>query len=226
MPEKLFDPTIHQSMEPLEGYKFDHAALMAKIEALKKEPTDSMKAWLSQHPEYKSFNCAALSAYSGLSEPTLKKLKTGQIADPRGSTFWILFNKFGVRPRDVLKCIPANICSVDCVNQTMLQLKAANERLEECERKHAADQAEMDRLRKLVLEKGEALSAAQAKAISADNNRDDLVLVRKTLFQERAEYKRLRITLVIACIVAVAAMGLAIYFLWEAMHPYAGNFRV
>lgn len=226
MPEKLFDPSIHQSMEPLEGYKFDHTALVTALDVLKKEPTDDMKSWLAAHPEYKSFNCAALAAYSGLSEPTLKKLKQGQIADPRGSTFWILFKKFGVRPRTLLKCIPANVCSIDCVNQAMIQLKAANERLEEYEQTLAANKSEMDRLRKLVLEKGEALSAALAKAETSDNNRDDLVLVRNTLYKERAEYRRLRIGLIIACAVAVVAMALALYFLWEAMHPYAGNFGV
>lgn len=225
MPEKLFDPTIHQSMEPLEGYRFDHASLVSKLDALKKEPTEDMKAWLAQHPEYKSFNCTALAAYSGLSEPTLKKLKAGQIADPRGSTFWILFNKFGIRPRDVLKCIPENICSVDCVNQTMTKLKAAQGRIEEYERQHAGNNVELERLRKLVLEKGEALSAAQARAETSDNNRDDLVLVRNTLYKERAESRRIRIVLIAMCAVAIIALGAAVYLLWDATHPGAGIIR-
>lgn len=226
MPENLFDPSIHLSVEPLEGYKFDYKALVTRLDALKKNPTEPMKAFLNAHPEYKSFNCTALAAYSGLSEPTLKKLKSGQIADPRGSTFWILFNKFGIRPREVLKCIPANICSSECANQARIQLQEAVQRIAEHERDRAADQAELGRLRKLVLEKGEALSAAQARVESADNNRDDLVLVRSALYKERAEYRRLCVALVIACAVAIIAMGLAIYFLWEAMHPYSGNFRV
>ena len=226
MPDRLFDPRIHQSMEPLEGYRFDHTALVTALDALKKEPSDEMKEWLSMHPEYKSFNCAALAAYSGLSEPTLKKLKTGQIADPRGSTFWILFKKFGVRPRTVLKCIPANVCSIDCVNQAMMQLKAANERLEEYEQTLAEDQNELDRLRKLVLAKGEALSAAQSKAENSDVVRADFEKVWETLRLERIEYRRVRIALIVVCVIAIIALAAAAYFLWEATHPYSGNFGI
>lgn len=226
MPEKLFDPSIHQSMEPLQGYKFDHTALVTALDALKKEPTDDMKSWLVAHPEYKSFNCAALAAYSGLSEPTLKKLKGGDIADPRGSTFWILFNKFGIRPREVLKCIPQNICSTDCMNQAVRQLKEAQNRIEELTKKRESDKAELDRLRKMILVKGEALSAAQSKAEHSEKVRDDFEKVWETLRQERIEHKRLRCALIATCIIAIIALGAAVYFLWEAMHPYSGNFRV
>ena len=226
MPEKLFDPSIHQSVEPLIGYRFEHEALLSKIEALKKSPTDNMKAWLSEHPEYKNFNCSALAEYAGLSEATLKKLKTGQIADQRGSTFWILFNKFGIRPRDVLKCIPQNICSIDCVNEAVRQLKEAQNRIEELTKAHDADQAELDRLRKMVLAKGEALSAAQSKAEHSEKARKDFEKVWETLRQERIEHKRLRTALIAICIVAIIALAAAVYFLWEATHPYSGLFGV
>lgn len=226
MPERLFDPAIHQSIEPLEGYRFDHTALVERIETLKKAPTESMKEFMKAHPEFKSWNCAALAAYSGLSEPTLKKLKTGQIADPRGSTFWILFNKFGIRPRDVLKCIPPNLCNTDCANQAVMQLKDARQRIEDLNQAHAADQAELDRLRKMVLAKGEALSATQAMAENHSNARADLELVRKTLYQERVEHRRMRTAMIVLCAVAIIALGAAVYLLWEATHPYSGLFGV
>ena len=219
MPEKLFDPSIHQSAEPLAGYAFDSAALVQKLDALKKNPTADMNAWFSSQSEYKTWNCAALAAYCGLSEATLKKLKSGQIADPRGSTFWILFNKFLVRPRDVLKCVPDDSCSVDCVNQTMLQLKEANRRLEALEARHTADQAELDRLRKMVLAKGEALSAAQSKAENSENARADFERVWQTLRQERIGHRRMRIAVVVIGGVAIVALGAAVYFRWEATGP-------
>lgn len=133
MPDTLFDPSVHLSLEPLDGYKFDHNALAAKISELKEHPTDKMKAFLESHSEYKHFSCAALAEYSGLSEPTLKKLKSGQIADPRGSTFWILYNKFGIKPRDVLKCIPASVCNLECANQAKLELKGTQMRIKDLE---------------------------------------------------------------------------------------------
>lgn len=164
MPESPFDPTIHQSMEPLAGYRFDYSALVNKLDALKKAPTEDMKAFLAAHPEYKGYNCSMLAAYSGLSEPTLKKLKTGQIADPRGSTYWILFNRFGIRPREVLKCIPEGICNLDCANQAKLKLRETARQIEELEQRHAADQAELDRLRKLLLKESNSASTAQAQS--------------------------------------------------------------
>jgi len=162
MPETLFDPTIHQSMEPLQGYVFDNKALVARLDYLKEHPLPEMTAWMQQHPEFKSWNCAALAAYSGLSEPTLKKLKGGQIADPRGSTYWILYNKFKILPRMVLKCIPEGICNVDCANQARLKLKETTRQIEELEQRHAADQAELGRLRLRLLEESRAAASAQA----------------------------------------------------------------
>ena len=155
MPESLFDPTIHQSAAPLAGYKFEHEALVARLDELKKAPTEEMKSFLQAHPEYKSFNCAALAEYAGLSEPTLKKLKSGQIADPRGSTFWILFNKFGIRPREVLKCIPPNVCDVECANKAKIKL-------DEVLQQSTTDQQELARLRRMVLEERTSAATAQA----------------------------------------------------------------
>lgn len=226
MSEILFDPSVHQSAEPLKGYVFDSAELVRIINELKKNPTDQMKAWIANNPQFKTWNCAALAAYSGLSEPTLKKLKGGDIADPRGSTFWILFNKFGIRPREVLKCIPQNICTTDCMNQAVRQLKEAQNRIEELTKKREVDKAELDRLRKMILVKGEALSAAQSKAEHSEKVRDDFEKVWETLRQERVEHRRLRCALIVSCIIAIIALGAAVYFLWEAMHPYSGNFRV
>lgn len=227
MSETLFDPTIHQSAEPLLGYRFEHEVLVARLNELKKAPTKDMKSFLDAHPEYKAFNCSALAEYSGLSEPTLKKLKSGQIADPRGSTFWILFNKFGIRPREVLKCIPPDVCNVECANQAKLKLAEIMQNMEKLETQHAADQAELGRLRKLVLEKGEALAAAQANVAHlqslVDGNAAHKV---QSSCEERRDRRRLRIALIVVCVVTIVSLTLAMYFLWEAMHPYAGNFRV
>lgn len=204
MPETLFDPTIHQSVEPLSGYKFDHTALVSKMEALKKAPTEDMKAWLAQHPEYKGWNCASLAEYAGLSEATLKKLKTGQIADPRGSTFWILFNKFGVRPRDVLKCIPDSVCSVECVNQTRMQWKAAVQKIDELEATRAAEKAAFE----------QQMAEKQARYQRTDGVIDDL----------RGDLKKLRRynTWLIGALAALASVVLVIYVIWEVRNPDQG----
>ncbi len=168
MPETLFDPTIHQSMEPLQGYMFDNKALVAQLNYLKEHPLPEMVEWMQAHPEFKGWNCAAFAAYSGLSEPTLKKLKGGQIADPRGSTYWILYNKFKILPRVVLKCIPEGICNIDCANQAQLRLKETARQMEEYDQRHAADQAELSKLRRALLDESKAAAAAQAHVDSVN----------------------------------------------------------
>lgn len=204
MPESSFDAAANLPFEPIDGYRFDHTALVSKIEFLKKAPTDDMKAWMAKHPEYKSWNSAALAAYSGLSEPTLKKLKTGQIADPRGSTFLILFKKFGVRPRDVLKGIPENVCSVECVNQSRMQLKAATQKIEELEAARLGDKAAYEK----------QLSDRQGRESRTDGIIDDL----------RRDLKHLRRynTWLISALVFVLSVLLVIYIVWEIRNPDQG----
>lgn len=145
MPESL--QNTHEDV--LVGYKFDHLALVAILDNLKKNPTEKMQAWMASQSEYKAWNCASLAAYSRFAEGTLKKLKSGEITDPRGSTFARLFIYFGIRPRDVLKCIPHNICSSECVNQTMMQLKAAEKRIAELESARTEDKASFELRRDL-----------------------------------------------------------------------------
>lgn len=209
MPDTLFDPTIHLPDAPLEGYAFDNKALVSSLEYLKEHPLPEMTAWLQTHPDFKNWNCAALAAYSGLSEPTLKKLKGGQIADPRGSTFWILFNKFQIRPRDVLKCIPPGVCNIECANQARLQLADANRKLNEYKQLHGADQEELSRLRLRVLEESKAAVAAQAKAESTafQNEKHDAGI-------------KLRNRLIIALIVFLVGL-----FVADLLIPNAGWFR-
>lgn len=200
MPETL--QNSHEDV--LAGYKFDHLALVAILDNLKKNPTDKMKAWMASQSEYKAWNCASLAAYSGFAEGTLKKLKSGEIADPRGSTFARFFIYFGIRPRDVLKCIPRNICSSECVNQTMMQLKAAEKRIAELEAARAEDKAAFEK----------QMNDKQERHKRTDTVVDDLRKDLKTL-------RRYNVCLLIALVAVVVAL-LVIYFVWEFKHPEQG----
>lgn len=222
MSETLFDPSIHQSAAPLAGYYFDASALVERLRELKESPTPEMIAFLKAHPEYKEFNCAALAEYCGLSEPALKKLKRGQTADPRGSTFWILFNKFGIRPREVLKCIPPNMCNVECANKAKLKLDEVIQQNAKLESQHAEDQKELTRLRLLVLEHSNAASKARAEidAMHGAAKESEARISRRD-----KGVKSRNMIIIVLSILLVVFMALAFYFLWEAMHPYAGMFR-
>ena len=200
MPETL--QNSHEDV--LAGYRFDHLALVAILDNLKKNPTDKMKAWMASQSEYKAWNCASLAAYSRFAEGTLKKLKSGEITDPRGSTFARFFIYFGIRPRDVLKCIPHNICSSECVNQTMMQLKAAEKRIEELEAARAADRAEFSK----------SISEKQERFRRSDTVVDDLRRDLKTL-------RRYNVCLLLGLVALVVAL-LVIYLVWEFRNPDQG----
>lgn len=101
MPDKIFDPTIHQDLAHLEGYKFRNTVLLEAIERFRQTNSD-----------YADASCADLAQYIGLGESTLKKLKKGENPDPRSSTLWLIWKAFGVYPCDLLgvpsraQCIP------------------------------------------------------------------------------------------------------------------------
>lgn len=101
MPERIFDPAIHQDIEHLQGFKFRHGALYDRIQEIKKAPSAAVLEYKSEVGA-KQVDSALLAEYVGVSESTLKKLKSGGIADPRGSTYWLLWRGFGIDPRDLL----------------------------------------------------------------------------------------------------------------------------
>lgn len=243
MPENQLKSSLTAIEAALADYKLDHLALVSILDGLKKNPTDNMKTWMAGQTEYKTWNCAALAAYCGLSEATLKKLKSGEIADPRGSTFARFYLFFGILPKDIVPCLPRKICSIECVNKAKLQLDAAEKRIAELENESEETQQECDRLRKIVLAKGEACSAAESRANAlqaqidshGESNqhrnkhesdlRADFEKVRSTLYAERKEAKKQRIALITICAVAILALALAVYLIWDATHLNAGFFR-
>lgn len=164
-----------------------------QLEELKNQPTEEMIAWMETHPEYKSWNCSALAAYSGLSEPTLKKLKSGVISDPRGSTFWILSDKFGIRPRDVLAYAPSSICAD-------AELQEAKDRIAELEAASKVDKM--------------SLAERNERFKRTDEVVDDLRRDLKTL-------RRYNVWLLLALVALVVAL-LVIYLVWEFRNPGQG----
>ena len=204
MPENLLDTTQMTPEEILNEYKLDHLALSAIFENLKKNPTEEMKAWMNSQTEYKAWNRAALAAYCGLSEGTLKKLKSGEIIDPRGSTFARFFIYFGIRPRDILQCLPRNICTNECVNEARIQLKAAKERIAELEAARQEDKASFES------QMNEKHERHRRTDTVVDDLRRDLKMLR-----------RYNVWLLVALVAVVVAL-LVIYLVWEIKHPEQG----
>lgn len=208
--------------------------------------------------EYQGISFTALSQSSGTPVSTLKKLFSGATKDPRISTMLPPVRALGASFDRLLGLAPArdfdredatyDATLMDNMRQNVESMQGRldekRERIDELSAQLAASEADRDRLRKLVLEKGEALSAAQStidhlQALVNDNAanrrqsdkqsdelRDDFEKVRSTLYKEREEHKKLRVALIVMCGVAILLLAASMYFLWEATHPYSGNFGV
>ncbi len=187
MPENIFDPNIHQDMEHLNGYKFRNKALAERVEELKKAPSEPIKQFLKEHPEYKEVNSFLLAEYSGLAESTLRKLKAGGIADPRGSTYWLLWKAFGVDPRTLMG-IPTQQAS-----------------------QQGGDAAELGRLRKLVLEHSAAANRSEGAVAALDR----IIKDKEEIIRQREHDIKKRNLVIIALAATLGAILAAIVLiLW------------
>lgn len=140
MPEKIFDPTIHQDLAHLEGYKFRNSVLVETINQFRRGS-----------PKYKDASCAEMAQYIGLGESTLKKLKTGQNSDPRSSTLWLIWKAFGVEPCELLGIPGSTKCRPDqCNNTSRALLDEKDKRIAELESGNLKREYMITRRNKLI----------------------------------------------------------------------------
>lgn len=186
-----------------------------------------------------------------MSESTLKNLCNGKNDNPRIGTLKRIIRYIGggsvdriigfAPPRDFAKEEAQYDASL--VEAMQIRLDEKRERIDELTKQLAVCEEDRDRLRRLVLAKGEALSAAELKAsmlqaqmdAHGESNlhrnkqesdlREDFEKVRSTLYAERAESKKLRVALIVMCAVAILALALSVYLIWDVTHLSAGIFR-
>lgn len=200
MPGTLIPQVQEQAPPPIPGFRLDNKKLVARLDALKKEPTEAMLAFKAAHPEFKEFNCAFLAAFCGLSESTLKKLKLGQIADPRASTFWLLWHAFGIFPGEILD-MPQDGAEGFKRLVRSDPIKGEGERVERLRAALASSEAKSQALSDKILTESVARSAAETE--TKHNKR----LVR-----------------ILGCVAAVL-LGVILYVLLDATHRGWGVFR-
>ena len=166
MPESIFDPSIHQDLEHLQGFRFRHEALAERLESVKKAPPEAVRKYKEQVGA-KQVDCALLSEYVGISESTLKKLKAGGIADPRGSSYWLLCKGLGIDPRDLMG-IPktdARVCNIEaCDSKFAAVIAEKDRRITELDEQYRDADRRLVNLRTMMLDSGTKCGEAAAKA--------------------------------------------------------------
>lgn len=200
MPEILIPQVQEQAPPPIPGFRLNNKKLVARLDTLKKEPTEAMLAFKAAHPEYKEINCAFLAAFCGLSESTLKKLKLGQIADPRASTFWLLWLAFDIFPGEVLD-MPQDSAGGFKRLARSNPIKSEGEQVERLRTALASSEAKAQALSDKILTESVARSAAEAEA---KHNK--------------------RLARILGCVAAVL-LAMILYVLLDATYRNWGVFR-
>ena len=211
-------------MQSIADFKLNSKVLFDKIESIKKAPPAEVLEFKAAHPEFKTVNCALLAEYIGLSEKTLTNLKLGKLTDSNCSTVWLICSGLGIDLRDYLGMPRQSECNPDtCSSHTQARLDEKRQRIAELEALYKDADGRLVNLRTIIKDQSAELGAANAKVevlerlIAEKDNR--IVTGRKGIATRN----------IIICVLGVAVvitLASAIYFLWEALNPYAGNFRV
>lgn len=205
-------------------FKLNSKVLFDKIEEIKKSPPPEIVAYLKEHPEFKAVNCALLAAYIGLSEKTLTNLKLGKLPDSNCSTVKMICTAlkldicdyFGI-PRQ-MECNPEK-----CTSHAQARLEEKRQRIMELEALYKDADSRLVNLRTIIKDQSAELGAANAKVDVLER----LITEKDNRISSGSRGITTRNIIICALGIAlVIVLALAVYFLWEAMHPYQGNFTV
>lgn len=111
---------------------------------------------------------STLSRKSHTPESTLRKLLQGVTRDPRVSTIQPIFKALELDANIALGLSPPRDYESETFRENVPLTDALQRQLDSVRAERDAQDAELDRLRKLVLEKGEALSRLEGRAVDVE----------------------------------------------------------
>lgn len=137
---------------------------------------------------YSGMSFATLARKSNTPESTLRKLFQGVTKDPRISTLWPIFNVLKLDLHVAFGLAPPRDYEAEVRSENIPLTESLKQQLTEVRAERDAQLAELDRLRKLVLAKGEALSRLEGRAADVDE-----LTARCADQQQRLEHKAQKI---------------------------------
>lgn len=166
--------------------------------------------------EERSLSCSALARRSDLPEKTLRNILQGVASDPRLSTFYRIAVALGGDANKLLGLSPpppsgdcgTTVCKVSMIGDLRRRLGQRDD--------------EISRLQADLVEKSAGLS--QQRECCASWQRDAQRL-QADLTASRSQIRRLRVVAFVSGALFVCALLLAVYVLWDALHPGQGFFR-
>ena len=194
---------------------------------------DLIEFQMKNNPRMKGKTKRDIASECFISETSLKNLLSGRNVNPHISTVIRLVRYVGGGDMNILVGFaPARDYSKEeksydktLVEGMQARLDEKRERIVELTREIEALQADKQRLQRMYNE-------ASKEAVAAAAEVKHLEIMNTTLYKEcdehkteQAEYKRLRVALIIMIAVAIAALSSCVYMLWDVMNPGMGFFR-
>ena len=186
------------------------------------------------NPKLKGLSSADIAEGSGIATSTYKALLAGSTI-PRLDTIVRLLRFIGGGSLDrLVRFAPRRdfaqeqaVYDKNLVETYEARLEAKRERIIEYERKVTELETELTRVRKIVLEKGEACSRAEARAemiaASFAEEKAEYIAENERLDKDNGKLKKIIVIMGVAFVVILIAI--AAYLGWEIANPGAGNFE-
>ena len=217
----------------LSVYELDNTAL-----------TDLVNFQKKNNPRLSGKTNRDIAEACGMSENTLCAILKGKNKNPRVATLVYILRAIGGGSIDRLVGLAPHrdfakeeaFYDATLVEAMQARLDEKRQRIEELTAEITSSEEECNRLRRLYNEKCIALSAAEAhlqslrsdadgRSKTENEQRTDIDDLKRTLYRERDEMRKVRMLSILACVGLIVALGVIIYLLWEMTHPTLGNFR-
>lgn len=187
----LYDPKLHGDSEKVENYRFRHEVFEESLQDIR-----------ATNPRFKSVPLDNMADMIGLSRSNFRRLRNGEVPDPRSSTIWLICSALHMPPYKLLGLPAPQTATAPAPVSHELHMR-------DLERRDEANARELERLHNLVLEKSEKASAcaeqARAAGVVINEQRDTI----KRLHRQRKMLVAATVTMmVISAIFCGGIVGL------------------
>ena len=168
------------------------------------------------NPRLKGASEARLAEMCEVSETTFKSIRKGRNRKPRIDIMYSIVALFGGSIDRLIGLAPPRDIARERATWDATPTEGLQHRIDYLERQKSADDAELDRLRKLVLAKSEALAHAETRADACEARVAELLA---EAARHRTELRRHRWAMICMTLLFFA---LAFYLTWEMANPGSG----
>lgn len=168
------------------------------------------------NPRLKGASEARLAEMCEVSETTFKSIRKGRNRKPRIDIMYSIVALFGGSIDRLIGLAPPRDIARERATWDATLTEGLQQRIDYLERQKSADDAELVRLRKLVLAKSEALAHAETRADACEARVAELLA---EAARHRTELRRHRWAMIFMTLLFFA---LAFYLTWELANPGSG----